>query len=198
MESREKILRAALRIFLEKGYDAASMNDVVRESKFTKGGIYHYFNNKEQLFIEAIDLLFREFEQWEMELYESSSSLQEIVRNYFNSLAGVSVFLNRVVESENINEYNFYMLMVDALVKFPILRQKHFEVHHRNQEAFIELLRRAKDNNEIRKDIECDTLAFMISALGEGTMIYHILNAKLDLKETGEKLFDTLWKSITP
>jgi AcrR family transcriptional regulator len=46
MDSKEKILKAALRVFLEKGYDAASINDVAQESKFTKGGLYHHFPNK--------------------------------------------------------------------------------------------------------------------------------------------------------
>jgi AcrR family transcriptional regulator len=65
MDSKKKILKAALRVFLEKGYDAASINYVVRESKFTKGGIYHHFRNKEHLFIETINFLFDEFEKWE-------------------------------------------------------------------------------------------------------------------------------------
>ena len=64
MGSKENILKAALRIFLEKGYNAASINDVAKESNFTKGGLYHHFQNKEHLFIETINFLFDEFESW--------------------------------------------------------------------------------------------------------------------------------------
>jgi hypothetical protein len=35
-----------------------------------------------------------------------------------------------------------------------------------------------------------------VNALGEGTMIYHLINEKIDLKEMGEKLFQNVWNSI--
>ena len=102
MDSKEKILKAALRIFLEKGYDAASINDVVRESKFTKGGIYHHFQNKEHLFIETINFLFDEFEKWESEIYSKSLSLKEILRIYFTSLSEVINFIKKVAETDRL------------------------------------------------------------------------------------------------
>ena len=52
---REQILDGAKRIFMGKGFDAASMNDVVRESGVSKGTIYVYFQNKEDLFAALIE-----------------------------------------------------------------------------------------------------------------------------------------------
>ncbi|MCX8996887.1 TetR/AcrR family transcriptional regulator [Rhizobiaceae bacterium BDR2-2] len=47
---REKILDGARTVFMAQGFDAASMNDIVREAGVSKGTIYVYFENKEQLF----------------------------------------------------------------------------------------------------------------------------------------------------
>jgi AcrR family transcriptional regulator len=52
---REQILEGAKRIFLKMGFDAASMNDVTREAGVSKGTLYVYFANKEELFSAMIE-----------------------------------------------------------------------------------------------------------------------------------------------
>lgn len=51
---REQILEGARRVFLEKGFDAASMNDIARAAGVSKGTLYVYFENKERLFVDLI------------------------------------------------------------------------------------------------------------------------------------------------
>jgi AcrR family transcriptional regulator len=50
---RRQILAGARAVFLAQGFDAASMNDIARAASVSKGTLYVYFDNKEQLF-EAI------------------------------------------------------------------------------------------------------------------------------------------------
>jgi AcrR family transcriptional regulator len=50
---RRQIVQGARAIFLAQGFDAASMSDIAREAGVSKGTLYVYFTNKEQLF-EAI------------------------------------------------------------------------------------------------------------------------------------------------
>ena len=50
---RRQIVEGARQIFLAHGFDAASMNDIARTAGVSKGTLYVYFENKEQLF-EAI------------------------------------------------------------------------------------------------------------------------------------------------
>ncbi|MEN3147724.1 TetR/AcrR family transcriptional regulator [Neorhizobium sp. IRAMC:178] len=47
---REQIIDGAKRVFMKLGFDAASMNDITREAGVSKGTIYVYFQNKEDLF----------------------------------------------------------------------------------------------------------------------------------------------------
>jgi len=162
MNSKDKISLSALKIFLQKGYDATSISDVVTECKITRGGIYHHFKNKEDLFIDAIDYLFES-----------------------------------ITDSENIDVKNFYMLMTNAFIKFPQVRKKHGKLHLKNQEIMVETIRKAQQDGEIKDDIDCETMAFMINALAEGTMIYHIGTDEIDLKEKGEKIFQNLWRGIS-
>jgi AcrR family transcriptional regulator len=52
---REQILDGAKRVFMEQGFEAASMNDITRAAGVSKGTIYVYFENKEDLFGDMIE-----------------------------------------------------------------------------------------------------------------------------------------------
>ena len=197
MNSKDKISLAALKIFLQKGYAATSISDVVAECKITKGGIYHHFKNKEELFIDAIDYLFERFEELERSMYSEAATLKQILQIYFGSLSSISEVLGAMTGSENIDVNNFYMLMTNAFIKFPQIRETHGKLHLKNQEILVEIIKKAQQDGQIKDYIDCETLAFMINALAEGTMIYHIMTDEIDLKEKGEEIFQNLWKSIS-
>lgn len=50
---RRQIVEGARKMFLAQGFDAASMSDIARAAGVSKGTLYVYFKNKEELF-EAI------------------------------------------------------------------------------------------------------------------------------------------------
>ena len=52
---RQQIIEGARRVFIDMGFDAASMNDVTREAGVSKGTIYVYFASKEELFEALIE-----------------------------------------------------------------------------------------------------------------------------------------------
>lgn len=57
----EKILEVAKRLFLEKGYEHTTIQDIVNElGGLTKGAIYHHFKSKEELMDALGDKLFLE------------------------------------------------------------------------------------------------------------------------------------------
>lgn len=53
-EKRQLILDAALNIFANKGYHAASIATIAKEAGISKGLIYNYFNSKEEILRETL------------------------------------------------------------------------------------------------------------------------------------------------
>jgi len=53
--TRERILDAALAVFAEKGFHATRMDEIVDQSRTSKGAIYFHFPNKERLFLALVD-----------------------------------------------------------------------------------------------------------------------------------------------
>lgn len=54
-EKQERILNAAMKEFASKGYGNASTNEIVKEAEISKGLLFHYFQNKKQLFLYIYD-----------------------------------------------------------------------------------------------------------------------------------------------
>ena len=52
---RRQIVDGARAVFLSRGFDAASMNDIARAAGVSKGTLYVYFRHKEQLFEAIVD-----------------------------------------------------------------------------------------------------------------------------------------------
>lgn len=54
-ETIKLILTAAERLFAEKGFEKTSLQDIMDETKLSKGAIYHHFVSKEDIFIKICD-----------------------------------------------------------------------------------------------------------------------------------------------
>ena len=50
-----EICRAAARVFYEKGYDGASMQDIAKAVNLTKAGLYHHVGSKDRLLFEIMN-----------------------------------------------------------------------------------------------------------------------------------------------
>lgn len=53
-DRKRKALLAATEVFLDKGYDCTSMDDVAAKAEVSKPTVYKYFRGKERLFAETV------------------------------------------------------------------------------------------------------------------------------------------------
>lgn len=54
--TKQFIIEVASKLFVEKGFDKISMQDLVRESGMSKGAMYHYFKSKEEIFQAVLEI----------------------------------------------------------------------------------------------------------------------------------------------
>lgn len=54
-EKRAALLDAALYCFANRGYEATTIDDIVRHAKVSKGAIYNYFKSKEEIFLTILE-----------------------------------------------------------------------------------------------------------------------------------------------
>lgn len=61
---KEKILSFAFKEFSENGYDKASLNHICQKAQISKGIIYHYFQNKDDLYLACASLCMDEMNRY--------------------------------------------------------------------------------------------------------------------------------------
>jgi AcrR family transcriptional regulator len=103
-----EVLEAAVRVFYERGYSDATVQDVADEMNILKGSLYHYIDTKE-------DLLFRLFE-------EVHADVQRIMQEVFEAedlspLERLRVYVRRQAEYnlENIERIAVYYADLERL-----------------------------------------------------------------------------------
>src|SRR5262250_2265797 len=91
--TRREIIEKAAPIFNKKGFEGASLSDLMEATGLEKGGIYRHFESKEQLAGEAFDYAWKTAMDRRMagiETIENSvDRLKQIVRNFRDRRSGL-------------------------------------------------------------------------------------------------------------
>ena len=54
-ETRSRILESSVKLFSERGFNSASVDDICTEAEISKGAFYHHFASKQALFLALLD-----------------------------------------------------------------------------------------------------------------------------------------------
>ena len=55
-QKKKYILETARKVFVEKGYKNVTMKDIVEACDISRGGLYLYFDNTNQIFLEVMKM----------------------------------------------------------------------------------------------------------------------------------------------
>ncbi|MCH7908991.1 MAG: TetR family transcriptional regulator, partial [Candidatus Hydrogenedentes bacterium] len=62
-EAQIRLVESAIKLFASKGYDGASIREIVRDAGVTRPVLYYYFKNKEDLFCCIVEQQFILFDE---------------------------------------------------------------------------------------------------------------------------------------
>jgi AcrR family transcriptional regulator len=82
--TRNKIIQTSINIFLEKGYQASTINYIAMEVGITIRTLYKYFSSKLELFIGAFDYIDQEHNQLIAEIVALDLPEDDILREIIN------------------------------------------------------------------------------------------------------------------
>ncbi|MDR3416213.1 MAG: TetR/AcrR family transcriptional regulator [Nevskia sp.] len=81
--NRAMLLDAAKRCFLEMGYDAATVRDIVRLTDLASGTFYNYFPDKETMFREILENRVNNLDAKLQQLHREAPTLEAFIRDAF-------------------------------------------------------------------------------------------------------------------
>ncbi|MGQ9825376.1 MAG: TetR/AcrR family transcriptional regulator [Desulfotomaculales bacterium] len=97
-ERRMSIIKVAARLFSEKGYHEATLEDIARDLKYTKGSIYYYINSKQELLFQchelAMDMLLGRLEEIMAKDLPPDEKLKEGIKAHIELVVGEMSLVN--------------------------------------------------------------------------------------------------------
>lgn len=108
-DSKTRILKVAERIFAEKGYDAARVDEIAREAQVNKALIYYYFKSKEDILNALVDTilddvmdLFEEVFNEKLDFF-SEASVEKLLSTFFKFIEE-RVHLIKIILMESLKD----------------------------------------------------------------------------------------------
>jgi AcrR family transcriptional regulator len=120
---KRELLEYAEKLFVEKGYEQTSIDDILKASGISKGGFYHYFKSKEDILSESISNIIDEAVRYlnpvvnDKELDALSKfRLFMIKKNEFqSSKLEYAALLARLLQSD-ISQYKYSVVMAAKMI----------------------------------------------------------------------------------
>lgn len=81
-ETREQIMKAAMKEFGENSYSDASLNSMSKEGQLSKGIIYHYFKDKDDLYLSCVSRSVTSLVQFLKEKEQVSGHAEQDLQHY--------------------------------------------------------------------------------------------------------------------
>lgn len=181
---KNKIIENAISTFSTYGYDKSRMDDIAKTAKLSKGTIYLYFKNKEELF-NAIS---------ERNTNELKNQLSKLFQNNDKDLI---THIQNLYEDFNDQGYRMFFEIIAESSRNKTLKQLLYKERKKILDIIIDYLNILKQKGYIRKDVEITEIAYGILSLYEGLKINKLLGIDEDQnKNTWSRLVKTIFIGI--
>ncbi|RXZ83095.1 TetR/AcrR family transcriptional regulator [Paenibacillaceae bacterium] len=160
-EAKTMILNQAKLLFIEKGYDRATMDDLCASTRMSKGNLYHHYKNKEVLFLQLLTQHAEQTSQkWHRSIEQFASPSEQLI--------ALADLLGRDCESPLLPAIEEYAKTLSSESEALTTLKEITEMAYR---AIREVLQRGIEQGVfIREDIE--TLSFgVMSTLSGATQL---------------------------
>lgn len=180
---REQIIRSAVELFQEKGFDGTKISEIPERAGIGKGTFYQIFRNKEELFIECADSIFREIGENIPEIQDETDPLKKLRKrgSYFGH------FQSHLIEMLN-------LIRGAALKGNPQVREKLDEAMRNLIEPLREDLDTAVHQGKLRFR-DSTFLAHLLMGAAE-YLIYYTDEHKSGFDSNLDKLWDMVLNGI--
>lgn len=187
---QEKILTAASSLFSKKGYHETSMDDIVKESGFSKGAIYGYFDSKEDLFMELqkkfAAINYSELKSVVDKEKSAITKLERAADLVFSSIC-------EVTEESCRMDLEFQL----ASSRIPKMRKELETMHMTIIRLLTDILDEGIESREFRKDLDSRSIAIvLVSAIGGLSNLWITTGIKLEWDKIKTALITTIRNGI--
>ncbi|MGV8107226.1 MAG: TetR/AcrR family transcriptional regulator [Nitrososphaerota archaeon] len=173
IDVKEKIVNAALMTFSKSGYDRTRMDDVAEAAKVSKGRLYLYFKNKEELFYAISERNIAELKQQLSTLFTGKENLISESGNFYENF--------RSKNTTNLEKVFFEIIAESS--RNPKLRKMLYEQRIKIFDVVIEYLNSQMQRGLIKKGTNTKAIASGLVSLYNGLSLSRVLGISESLNK---------------
>ncbi len=184
-ETRERIFRAAMQLFAERGFFNTTVEDITEAADVGKGTFFNYFPSKEHVLGVLHEIQLGKVEEARAAAHAGKLSIHELLRQ----------FMLRIAEEPGRSQLLARGLLATLFSSEPV-REMLVETMTRVRKLLGDVLKLGQQRGEIRRDLSPEemTRAFQQSVLG--TVLLWSLNPPASLGKRLETQFEIFWAGI--
>lgn len=161
IDVKEKIVNAALMTFSKYGYDRTRMDDVAEAAKVSKGRLYLYFKNKEELFYAISERNIAELKQQLSTLFTGKENLKSSSENFYENFRS-----NNTTDLEKV----FFEIIAES-PRNPKLKRMLYEHRLRIIDIVTEYLNLQVEKDLFAKDVDIKAISAGLVSLFNGLSV---------------------------
>jgi AcrR family transcriptional regulator len=173
IDVKEKIVNAALMTFSKYGYDRTRMDDVAEAAKVSKGRLYLYFKNKEELFYAISERNIAELKQQLSTLFTGKENLISGSGNFYENF--------RSKNTTNLEKV-FFEIIAESSRNLK-LRKMLYEQRIKIFDVVIEYLNSQMQRGLIKKGTNTKAIASGLVSLYNGLSLSRVLGISESLNK---------------
>jgi AcrR family transcriptional regulator len=194
-ENKRFILSAAEKVFVQKGYRLATVDDIADEAQFSKATLYRYFESKSDIFFDIVQNAFSEgyagikkIQAKEISAEKKIKELIGFIVSYYHKKKNLSriLFMEKVAMKKLLKTNSGpHVSHLDAHPKIPPEIRSYME---KTSDVIYEIIREGVVSGEFR-DIDAHDAGVVLGALLRGFYFRGpIQEKKYSVKETTDLL----------
>ena len=189
-ETHNQILSSAEQLFATKGFNGTSMNDIVKDSGFSKGALYNHFESKERLFLSL----------WEHQTNVSIEQLKQLFSPEDKAVDKIIKVAKVTMAStcdcpREMGRIQIEFMITAARMKSlePDMKKRYETIHKFIHEIFEE----GVSNGEFKPGIDYNAITSILFAALDGLQLHFAtLNIKFDTKQLQDTLIKMIFEGI--
>lgn len=166
---KERIIQESMKLFSLKGFLSTSVQDIMREAKTSKGGLYNHFRSKDEIFLAVLSEARKIWRNKNLggldQIEKPVEKVKKLLGNYRDRyLKDADTFPGGCI---------FVTLSVELDDQKPIFSKELNEGFHRLKDMIKRYLDKGKESGELRGDVNTEAVTEMIfSGMLGASVIY--------------------------
>jgi AcrR family transcriptional regulator len=190
-ERRERLLRAAAEVFKEKGFQAASINDIAERFGGDRASIYYYYAGKHEIFIDLI----------QQAVQEVVLLAEGVARSEQPAMVRLKDLAVKTVDAYERHYPYMYVYIQEDMRKVPgdgtSAGQELQALGQRYERAVQQIIDDGLKSGEFRADVDPQMMKFAIIGALNWTHRWHSPDRRLSGAEIGAAFADLFLKGAS-